>query len=205
MDQNIQKLYMKMIYERIEDDLEFSTTKKATDEITYELMSSADEAIKEVLEYNDPDIEKWTDKDKIKWIRVMLSCIQSSIERAEDDGYVSNFIVNYQVQKDDLDNQLRNVTQTFVYVIMDINRMYDRLEEENEFYENQKVEDYAKDPVFSKLNINQIKKRLENENKKSKKRRMQWNAWLDEVQYMMCNFEEERDSDVDDASDEDHE
>lgn len=194
-----------MIYERIEDDLEFSTTKKATDEITYELMSSADEAIKEALEYNDPDIEKWTDKDKIKWIRVMLSCIQSSIERAEDDGYVSNFIVNYQVQKDDLDNQLKNVTQTFVYVIMDINRMYDRLEEENEFYENQKVEDYAKDPVFSKLNINQIKKRLENENKKSKKRRMQWNAWLDEVQYMMCNFEEERDSDVDDASDEDHE
>jgi hypothetical protein len=119
------------LHNRIEHDLEYSKTKQATDVLVRRFMDEVDE------EMNKSSVEyKWSDEDKIKWIKTLLSVIETSNEHGEDDGFKPIFNGPYKADYGNLDEQIVKFSQILKDTIVSISKLHDEFDEKVKRYRN---------------------------------------------------------------------
>lgn len=187
------------LHDRIEVEFSKRFKRAATDFLQKEIILSIHEALEE---FNSDDLEiRWTLEQKTKWVRTLLSGIQTSNEQVEDDenGFQPIFDGPFKVEKINLNEQILKLSKILEETITKISGIHDNLDLENDKYQKQTIQEASKDPVLSQITIPFAKQKLDNLDKQSKKRRMHWNGFLDELLNMLNNFEEKRDSDVEEG------
>lgn len=177
--------------------LNYQMSKDETERIMKLILDASKEAPEELL-------EDGTNQEKIKWIKTILSAIQSSNEQAEDDGFVPIYTGPFKMDVNvDLNEQMKKYTNILVDTLKLVNQVHDKLDEENRKYQDRPLSELVEDPKFKDLSLVTAKTELEKINKKNKMRRINWNGFLKEVEHMMSTFEEVRDSDDESSNESD--
>jgi hypothetical protein len=176
--------------------------------ITKKLIQACQEISNEIL---DPES---TMDEKNLWLRHVLGGIETLNQQIDDTEcvplFTGPFVVDKQVEIDDLNNQVKDYTNILIQSILSANEFH-RQQDLNEIM-NKNISELIKDPVFSNLTIQQISNMTLNDllqkqknNKKSKLRLMHWVGFLEELLYTLETFEEvkEWETDLTDETQED--
>jgi hypothetical protein len=174
--------------------------------ITNKIVEACQETVNELSEPDCPS------EVKIKWVKHVLSGIETTNEQAEESGFVPIYNGSFKLDPvSNLDQQVEYYTKMLVQTIYGANDSYRQREiVDTKNLMNKNLSEILKDPVFCNFTIKQLMdmpfgKLLEVQkgSKKFKLQRMHWEGYLEEILHMLENFEDERDSDVDSCSEED--
>ena len=180
-----------------------SLNRQSNEDLKYQLTRRIVEHVKEtqIELLEDPyDVRANT-----RWVRTMLSGIETSNEMGEDVGFTPFYSGPYTFDKDNLMDEIKRTSSIFINTLMLLNIFHENMDRDFENLRNGTISDFSSHPSTRNLKVSEIKSMMDQQKIKNKKRRMHWEGHLENLLDMVENFEEERDSDVEEWQEEDQE